>query len=57
MEPFWTRRRIVRVVLVFVVPTVVAGVLGGAFWAGAVGIFALAALGVLWLIQDDSEEL
>lgn len=57
MEPFWNRRRIVRVVLVFALPTVVAGLLGGLYWAGAVGFFAAAALVVLWLIQDDSEEL
>jgi hypothetical protein len=57
VEPFWTRRRILRVLLVFVLPTVVAGVLGGPFWAGAVGAFALATLAVIWLAQDDSEEL
>ena len=57
MEPFWNRRRIIRVVLVLALPTVVAGVLGGLFWAGAVGFFASAALVVLWLIQDDSDEL
>ena len=57
MEPFWNSRRIVRVVLVFGLPTVGAGLLGGLFWAGAVGLFAAAALVVLWLIQDDSEQL
>jgi hypothetical protein len=57
VERFWTRRRIVRVLLVFVLPTLVAGVLGGPFWAGAVGFFALATLAVIWLAQDDSEEL
>jgi hypothetical protein len=57
VEPFWTRRRIIRVLLVFVLPTVVAAVLGGPFWAGAVGVFALATLAVIWLAQDDSEEL
>lgn len=57
MERFWTSRRIARVLLVFVVPTVVAGVLGGPFWAGAIGFFAIAALAVVWLAQDDSEEL
>jgi len=57
VEPFWNRRRIVRVVPVFALPTVVAGLLGGLYWAGAVGFFAAAALVVLWLIQDDSEEL
>src|SRR5947209_7873433 len=29
MEPFWTRRRITRVLLVFALPTLVAGLLGG----------------------------
>ena len=43
--------------LVFVLPTGAAGLLGGLFWAGAVGFFAAAALVVLWLVQDDSEEL
>lgn len=57
MEPFWNRRRITRVLLVFVLPTLVAGVLGGPFWAGAIGFFAVAALVILWLIKDDSEEL
>lgn len=57
MEPFWTRRRVTRVLLVFVLPTLVAGALGGPFWAGAIGFFAAAALVVLWLIKDDSEEL
>jgi hypothetical protein len=57
VESFWTRRRIIRVLLVCVLPTLVAGVLGGVFWAGAVGFFALAALAVIWLTQDDSEEL
>jgi hypothetical protein len=57
VERFWTPRRIVRVLLVFVLPTVVAGALGGPFWAGAVGFFALATLAVIWLAQDDSEEL
>jgi hypothetical protein len=42
---------------VFVLPTLVAGVLGGPFWAGAIGFFAVAALVILWLIKDDSEEL
>jgi ABC-type uncharacterized transport system permease subunit len=57
MEPFWNRRRIVRVLLVFVLPTLVTGVLGGLFWAGCIGIFAAAALALIWLAQDDSEEL
>jgi hypothetical protein len=57
VEPFWNRRRITRLVLVFGLPTLLAGVLGGLFWAGAVGFFAAAALVVLWLIKDDSEEL
>jgi hypothetical protein len=57
VERFWTRRRIVRVLLVVVLPTVGAGVLGGPFWAGGVGFFALATLAVIWLSQDDSEEL
>jgi hypothetical protein len=57
VEPFWNRRRITRVLLVFVLPTLVAGVLGGPFWAGAIGFFAVAALVILWLIKDDSEEL
>jgi Trk-type K+ transport system membrane component len=57
VEPFWNRRRMVRVVLVFVLPTLVAGLLGGRFWAGGIGFFGIAALAVLWLIRDDSEEL
>jgi hypothetical protein len=57
VEPFWNRRRIRRVVLVFVLPTLVAGLLGGPFWAGGIAFFAATALAVLWLIQDDSEEL
>jgi hypothetical protein len=57
VEPFWNRRRITRALLVFVLPTLVAGVLGGPFWAGAIGFFAVAALVILWLIKDDSEEL
>jgi hypothetical protein len=57
VEPFWNRRRIVRVVLVFALPTLVAGVIGGPFWAGGIGIFAAAALAVIWLAQDDSKEL
>jgi hypothetical protein len=57
VEPFWNRRRIVRVLLVLVLPTVATGVLGGLFWAACIGIFALAALGVIWLAADDSEEL
>jgi hypothetical protein len=57
MEPFWTRRRIVRVIGVFVLPTVLAGVAGGPYWAGGIGLFAAVALAILWLIQDDSEEL
>lgn len=57
MEPFWNRRRIVRELLVFVLPTLVAGLLGGPFWAGGIAIFAAAALGIIWLAQDDSEEL
>jgi hypothetical protein len=57
VEPFWNRRRITRLVLVFALPTLLAGILGGLFWAGAVGFFAAAALVVMWLIRDDSEEL
>jgi membrane protein implicated in regulation of membrane protease activity len=57
VEPFWNRRRITRLVLVFGLPTLVAGLLGGPFWAGAVAFFAAAALVVMWLIKDDSEEL
>ena len=57
MEPFWNRRRVVRVLLVVVLPTVAAGALGGRFWAGGIAFFAVAALAVIWLIQDDSEEL
>jgi membrane associated rhomboid family serine protease len=57
VEPFWTRRRILRVLFVFLLPTGVAGMLGGPFWAGAIGGFALATLAVIWLAQDDSEEL
>lgn len=57
VEPFWNRRRIVRVLLVVVMPTLAAGVAGGPFWAGAIGFFAVAALAVMWLIADESEEL
>lgn len=57
MEPFWNRRRIIRVLLVFALPTLVAGLLGGPFWAGAIGLFAAAALALIWLAQDDSEAL
>jgi hypothetical protein len=57
VEPFWNSRRIVRVLLVFVLPTLFAGLLGGLFWAGVIGLFAIAALAVVWLAQDDSEDL
>jgi membrane protein implicated in regulation of membrane protease activity len=57
VEPFWNRRRIARVLFVFGLPTLVAGLLGGLFWAGAIGFFAAAALVVIWLTKDDSEEL
>jgi membrane protein implicated in regulation of membrane protease activity len=57
MEPFWTRRRITRVLLVFALPTLVAGLLGGPFWAAGIGLFAAVALVLIWLAQDDSEEL
>jgi hypothetical protein len=57
VEPFWNPRRIIRVLLVFVLPTLVAGVLGGPYWAAGIGLFAAVALAIMWLIQDDSEEL
>lgn len=57
VEPFWSRRRVTRVLLVFALPTLLAGLLGGPFWAGGIAFFAAAALAVLWLIADDSEEL
>ena len=44
-------------VLVFVLPTLAAGLLGGPFWAAGIGLFAAVALAVIWLIGDDSEEL
>lgn len=43
--------------LVFALPTLIAGLLGGPFWAGAIGFFAAAALALIWLAKDDSEEL
>jgi hypothetical protein len=57
VEPFWNRGRIIRVLLVFVLPTLVAGILGGPFWAGTIGVFAAVALALMWLMKDDSEEL
>jgi hypothetical protein len=57
VDPFWNRRRIIRVVLVFVLPTLAAGLLGGPFWAGTIGFFAAVAFVVMWLTKDDSEEL
>jgi hypothetical protein len=57
MEPLINRRRVLRVLFVFVLPTLVVGILGGPFWAAGVGLFAAVALVVMWLAQDDSEEL
>ena len=57
MEPVINRRRVLRVLFVFVLPTLVVGILGGRFWAAGIGLFAAVALAVMWLVQDDSEEL
>jgi hypothetical protein len=57
VAPFWNGRRIVRELLVVVLPTNIAFLLGGPSWAGVIGIFAVTALVVTWLAQDDSEEL
>jgi hypothetical protein len=57
VESFWNRRRILRVLIVFVLPTAIVGLLGGLFWAGCIGIFAAVGLAVMWLVQDDSQEL
>jgi hypothetical protein len=58
MESPITRRGVILAVSLFVVPTVLAALLGGVFWMAAVGMFGLSAVMFAWCLDGpDGREL